>query len=110
MAIVLWNPIVGMLFNEKLRRWHPILFVEAPLPGGGGPVRHKSKGHHTDGFEKREDAVKSAQELSEKVAKECSDTGKCSLAISEDMLWDGEDVPASVAFFGEKDGQIVRMM
>jgi hypothetical protein len=54
------NPILAMLFNAKENRWHPILFLESPLPGppdAAKPVRHKSKFHHTTGFPIRVGAI-----------------------------------------------------
>lgn len=101
----MFNPILAILHNVKLNRWHPILFLENPLPGppsADKPVRHKSKFHHTNGFDTRDAAVKSAtEELAPAVEKEW---GKPKFALSADMPWDGEDVPASVAFFVEVDG------
>jgi hypothetical protein len=107
---VLWNPIVAMLRNVRANRWHPIVYYESPLPGPADtdkPVRHKSKGHHTEGFATREEAVASAKQLAEVVAKECSDTGKCRLALEEDIPWGGDGIPANMAFFVETaDGKL----
>jgi hypothetical protein len=95
----MFNPIVGMLHNTKLERWHPIVFQESPLPGGTGPVRHKSSGHHTAGFDTREAAITHANELIEKL--------KATPAIEKDFAWDGEDIPAMVTFFIVRDGKAV---
>jgi hypothetical protein len=60
---MLLNPIIAMLHNEKTDRWHPIVFVEAPLPGPNPPVtRHRSKMHHTTGFETRAEAEANARD------------------------------------------------
>jgi len=108
MNALLVNPVVAMIFNAKLKRWHPVIYYESPLPGpesDSKPVRHKSKGHHTTGFEKREDAVAEA----EKIAKQIVEQGmwtecKLSLKPEYDLPWDGEDIPADVAFFVQ-DGE-----
>lgn len=90
------NPIIGMIHNRKLNRWHPALYLESPLPGppnGDKSVRHKSKMHHTAGFATREEAIKNAMD---DLAPKC----ECrQFALEEDIEWDGEDVPAEVAFF-----------
>jgi hypothetical protein len=95
-----FNPVIGMLHNTKLNRWHPILFVEAPLPGPpdvGEPVRHKSKGHHTAGFETRELALARAEELAKQIAPDS--IGPVSMSLEKDILWDGDGIPALVTFF-----------
>jgi hypothetical protein len=49
----------GMLVNLATHRFHPIVFSFAPLPGGAelhGGGRYRSHGHHTEGFEMREQA------------------------------------------------------
>lgn len=95
----MFNPIFAMLYNTKLERWHPILFVERPLPGPYSPdkpVRHKSHGHHTEGFATREEALASIDEYTKRPGLE-----GCRLELDADMEWDGEDMPAMVMFFGE---------
>lgn len=103
MDSIIVNPIVAMMFNQKLNRWHPVIFREAPLPGpetADKPVRHKSQGHHTTGFEKREDAVAEAQKIAAQIVekKMWADCKLC-LEPEQDVPWDGEDIPADVAFF-----------
>ena len=99
------NYIFAILFNTKLNRWHPILFYESPLPGGPGkdvPIRHKSRGHHTLGFDNREDSVVSAKEMG-------SNFEGCRYALEADIQWDGEGVPATVGYFlADKEGALVR--
>lgn len=43
-------------------RYHPAYYRLAPFPGGvdGGPVRYKSRGHHTTGFDTLAEAQASA--------------------------------------------------
>ena len=48
---MLLKTVIATLHNDKTDRWHPIFFVESPLPGDCLAVRYKSKGHHTDGFD-----------------------------------------------------------
>lgn len=88
------NPIVAMLHNTATNRWHPILFVEAPLPGPNpSVVRHRSKGHHTTGFDARQDAEAHARgELAPKIE-------HCRLILDKVFEWDGQDMPAMNAFF-----------
>jgi hypothetical protein len=101
------NPIIAMLENTKDHRFHPILFLFNPLPGGGGPDRHKSKGHHTAGFGTREDAEKSVNE--DLVPSVRENYGEPKLCLEKVFHWDGVGVPAMVVFFGEVDGKVVPM-
>lgn len=98
----LFSPIVGLLHNVKLNRWHPVVFRESPLPGPPGPdvpVRHKSHGHHTGGFETRNEALASAREMAVELVTTHTAIGKVSLALDADFPWDGEGIPAMVRFF-----------
>ncbi len=105
----MFNPIIALLHNTKLNRWHPILFQESPLPGPPAddkPIRHKSVGHHTAGFETRLAALDSAKDLVTQVTPRA--IGPVQLALDQDMSWDGEGVPASVVFFVKSpNGQLV---
>ena len=112
MNITFLNPIMALLHNTKLNRWHPILFIEDPLPGPPSldkPVRHKSKVHHTDGYETREAGLAGAEELITRLIEQgyAASIKRC---LDNDMEWDGEDVPASIAFFTETDGVIRRLL
>lgn len=94
---MLLNPIFAMLQNTKTDRYHPILFAESPMAGPeyeGKPVRHRSKGHHTDGFSTRDEALQSIEDTIEKMGQPC---GK---SLRKEFPWDGEDIPAMVVFFG----------
>ena len=98
----LLNPVVAMLYNTGLQRWHPVLFVECPLPGPespGKPVRHKSHMHHTGGFPTREAALDGANELVRTIVME-KYAPSVRLLVDGDIPWDGEGVPALVQFFG----------
>ena len=95
---MLFNPVVAMLHNQKTDRYHPILFQESPLPGPPSddkPVRHKSFGHHTTGFDTREEALDNI-ETDESIRSECPNITK---HLDKDIEWDGEGTPASVCFF-----------
>src|SRR4051812_35611179 len=94
MSVIFIDPIVAMLHNQKTDRWHPILFVGSPLPGGDGPMRHKSKGHHTAGFDTREQADVGANELKDQVIG--------ARMVDTVFEWDGEDMPAMVEFFPDR--------
>lgn len=91
--------IVANLHNTQTDRYHPILFRDSPMPGGAGPARHKSAGHHTVGFDTREEAIADCEALA----------GRCEakLCIAKDFPWDGEGIPAMVVFFTERDGEVV---
>jgi len=107
----MFNPVVAMLHNEKLNKWHPIWFKESPLPGPPSedkPVRHKSKGHHTQGFDTREAALSAAKELSNALKEQA--IGPVSLALEKDFEWDGNDIPAMVVFFDIKNETAVPMI
>lgn len=96
MHLALFNPIIALIHNTTADTWHPVVFAESPLPGPDGPhkpVRHKSKGHHTLGFSTREEAEKDAREvLAPKIA-------GVTLKLDVVFDWDGEGIPAMVAFF-----------
>jgi len=102
----MWNFIIAMLHNLKTDRFHPILFYESPLPSSSEDskvVRHKSKGHHTVGFDTREQAIEFAQTTMKEYYPNARD------CIEKDFPWDGEDTPAMVVFFGENDGKLIPM-
>lgn len=95
MTFIFIDPVVAMLHNQKTDRWHPILFVGNPLPGGiEAPMRHKSKGHHMAGFDTREQADVGAREMKEQV--------KGARMVDTVFEWDGEDIPAMVHFFPDR--------
>lgn len=98
------NPIISILHNTVKGTYHPIIFLEAPLPGPHNatkPVRHKSKMHHTGGFATRYEAVKNAtDDLAPRIAPHY---GTARTAFAADIPWDGEGIPAIVAFFAETD-------
>ncbi len=98
--VMVCNPVVLMLHNRKLNRWHPILFWECPPPSGemGDGFRWKSKGHHTNGFDNREEAVKSAMDLC-KNQHEAKVGGNVYYKLTVDIEWDGEETPAMVEMF-----------
>lgn len=93
--------LVKMLHNIEAKKWHPIFYYDKPFPGGfkdGGindaVIRYKSKGHHTTGFDKREDAVKSANELIDTLRNRDHDTVLVEIDEKDDILWDGKEIPA----------------
>jgi hypothetical protein len=108
----MFMPVIAMLHNTKLKRWHPIVFVESPLPGPDSddkPVRHKSKGHHTTGFATRQEALDCIKnDLGPKI--KTNAIGEVRECVEKDFAWDGEDTPAMTVFFGEQDGKTVPMI
>lgn len=99
----MFNPIIAILFNLAAKTYHPIVFVEAPLPGppeAGKPIRHKSKMHHTGGFKTREEAVESVTgDLTVRIKEQSGFEPK--IAIAKDIEWDGNGIPAISTFFVE---------
>ena len=82
--------LIMMLKNIIENTYHPIFYMESPLPGGNSKlIRFKSKGHRTTGFRCRKDAVESIQsEIVDKLPEY--------LIIKEldvDLEWDGKDMP-----------------
>jgi len=99
------NPTVANLHNLKTDRYHPILFREAPQPSytpGDTLVRSKSVGHHTVGFDTREEALTECRNIAERQ--------EAKLCIAKDFAWDGEDVPAMIVFFVEQYGETVPLL
>ena len=99
------NPIVANLHNTKTDRYHPIYFREVPLPGGDQPdkpVRHKSGGHHTEGFKTRAEALQHCEEMRVELAEA---SGTCGVSLFDDFKWDGGELPAMVVFFAEVEGK-----
>jgi hypothetical protein len=62
------------------------------LPGNAPILRHKSKGHHTVGFGTQVEAEEQAHVLAKQV-------GCNRLELDVIFEWDGEGIPAEVAFF-----------
>lgn len=81
----------GVLVNLATQRFHPIIFRPAPRPSEdvcvGRVCRHKSIGHHTEGFGTFDEAVAWI---------EADERYWPSYSLHE---WDGNEVPASIAFF-----------
>lgn len=107
---VLFGPVIGMIHNTARNTWHPVVFVESPLPGlwtEYKPVRHKSKMHHTSGFSSRDEAAVNARtDLFQRVRE--NSIGEPRLALAEDFEWDGEGVPTiSTVFAPTPDGLLV---
>lgn len=92
---------IANLHNVKTNRYHPILFRESPQPSWspGDPLRSKSSGHHTKGFDTREEAIAECKQIAERQ--------QAKLCIEKDFSWDGEGMPAMVVFFGEQNGEVV---
>ncbi len=96
-----FGPVIGMIHNTTAGTYHPVLFIEDPLPGPldqpGRPARYKSKFHHTKGFASRDEADKEAIEiLAPRVATEF---GSPRIELGKEFAWDGEGIPAMVTFF-----------
>jgi hypothetical protein len=107
------NPIIALLHNPLAQRWHPVLFYESPLPGPDTPdkpVRHRSKGHHTEGFATREEALAYIETEMLPAVRKIS-IGEPTLSCDKAFPWDGDGVPAMVVYFSAPvDGKCVPMI
>ena len=84
--------LIMMLFNLKNETYHPILYFEKPFLSGDTPgfTRYKSKGHRTEGFKNRKDALKIIQtELIDKLT-----NYEIIQDLDGDLPWDGWVTPA----------------
>lgn len=95
--------LIQMLHNNKENKWHPIFYYDSPLPGGfedgslnSEMLRYKSKGHHTQGFDNREAALTSAQDLEKQLIEQHNIV---TVNTKEDIEWDGEDIPSDQVLF-----------
>lgn len=89
--------LIMMLFNTAKKTWHPIFYYESPLPGPideQAVARYKSKGHHTEGFETRDLALKSCDELKTKLITEYGSNVVMELGDDQILEWNGEGIPA----------------
>ena len=107
------NPIVAMLHNANTGRFHPILFDESPLPGPHSPdkpIRHKSQGHHTKGYDTLELAIEGAKgpEMGARMKEVFGIEPR--YALDEVITWHGEDLPTMMAFFVEVEGKLKRAL
>jgi hypothetical protein len=90
--------LIQMLKNVATGKWHPIMYVEKPLPGSldsdanNNIVRFKSKGHHTSGFTTREEAVATLEELKFNMIN-LMFLSKVTIDVETDIEWTSEDLP-----------------
>ena len=77
----------AILKNDTTGRFHPILFRASPRPSDdpepGRNCRHRSSGHHTDGFDTQAEAE-------EMISSNPSLSGTGLI-----LEWDGQEVPAT---------------
>lgn len=90
--------LIMMLYNIAKQTFHPIFYLENPLPGNPDNLtRYKSKMHHTTGFTIREDAMKSInEELLPKVKSAFPLYNDIVLELESELQWDGIDLPADI--------------
>lgn len=80
-----------ILKNTSNNTFHPMPFRCAPKPSETyGFVRHKSIGHHTDGFASFEEA------------KQFIDDNVSMYYEGMILSWDGSEIPACVLYFERK--------
>ena len=94
-----FKPIITLLHNQKLNRWHPTFFAAAPLQGEqhtpDKPTRHKATARHTIGYETRETALETIPSLKNTIPGSRP-------SLDKDIPWDGEtNTPAMICFFVE---------
>jgi hypothetical protein len=90
--------LVMMLQNTSTQKFHPIFYLESPLPGGHESegnqklIRYKSQGHHTSGFVDRNEALVS---INTELIDQIKSIGYTpTLELDQDILWNGQGVPA----------------
>lgn len=90
--------LVMMLHNTSTNKFHPIFYLESPLPGGPDAegnqslIRYKSKGHHTFGFSDRNEALLS---INNELIEQINSIGYTpALELDNDLSWDGTGIPA----------------
>mgnify|MGYP007047102703 CR=1 FL=1 len=99
------NPwfLIVLLHNAETDRYHPCYYYQSPLPSSGGtegPVRYRSKGHHTEGFATEAEGWEGCKELRQGIIDSpLMDTGKddCEVELEEDIhraSWSPGEVPA----------------
>jgi len=95
--------LMKMLVDTSTGKFHPIMYLESPLPGGDEAnktlVRYKSKGHYTIGFSDRDEAVQSAMGNQAKLE---SMGYRFNHELENDMPWDGSGIPADICFAHRK--------
>jgi len=76
----------------KTEKYHPIFYFEHPFTTAETKVtRYRSKGHHTNGFNNRDDAVNEVKNMS----KQLDEQGYIVVQeIENDLVWDGIGVPS----------------
>ncbi len=91
--------LVKMLHNTQKNTFHPIYYLDSPFPGGiennSTVIRYKSKGHHTTGFDTREAAVFSANDLIDKL-NGMGNIVAVELDENEDLIWEDNEMPTSI--------------
>lgn len=95
--------LIMMLKNEQTNTYHPIMYLEKPLPyseESKNIVRYKSKGHRTNGFTDRADALLS---IDKELTAQLKDMGyNVNKELDGDLLWDGIEIPADTQIRGIK--------
>jgi len=93
----IYNPVIGIIKNTTKNTHHPIVFTYYPMPGKVESTRMKSKMHHTNGFDTWEKAIENINTVLLKQLK-AHFIGEPKIDLDAEMSWDGEDIPAVVAF------------
>ena len=93
-------PVVGIVRNVSLNRWHPVYFEPDPLEDERkieNVSHYRSKGLLTEGYPSREERIKGARELASWISKRTA----CPvlLSLERDITWDGEDFPSIGIYF-----------
>ncbi len=90
--------LIMMLHNTAAGTYHPIFYLESPLPCGEAAnhiTRYKSKMHHTGGFKTLEEATADIHSNLVARIKENFFTAP-DIEIENHIEWNGEGVPADI--------------
>lgn len=90
--------LIRLLFNTDKKTYHPILYLESPLPGdydATNITRLKSKFHHTSGFTSKEEAITDINEsLVHRVKENFAIYFDLTIETDDVIEWDGQGIPA----------------
>jgi hypothetical protein len=86
--------LVMMLKNLSTNTFHPIMYFESPPSGNEKLIKYKSKGHRTNGFSDRQQAIDS---IDTEIAGKLKEMGyHLNKELDVDVEWNGEGIPADI--------------
>lgn len=90
------SPIIAILHNQKENRWHPIIFEYRPGTGSVLLAQYMPQEYYTVGFATRAEAINYIH--SDLIEGEIFESVAVKTQLSEDIEWDGGDIPAMTIF------------